>query len=116
MRFVMPYVLTSRPTFTWPVTVIEPGNAPDGAVEESQFVVEFARKDGDELEALFKDNKPVRVALKDLVVGWTGLRDEGGSELPFDQVYLDALLKVPHAVVGLWTAFLEGAGGATRKN
>ncbi|WP_322105852.1 hypothetical protein [Paraburkholderia sp. J41] len=112
----MPYVLSNRPTFTWPVKVVEPGNAPDGAVVESVFVGEFVRKDGDELEALFKENKPVRVVLKDLLVGWNGLRDESGAELSFDEQYRDALLKIPHAVVGIWTAYLEGAGGATRKN
>lgn len=112
----MPYVLTRRTTFTMQVTVSEPGNSADGSIDEFRFVAEFKRYDGDQIEALLKENKPVRAALQDLLVGWSGLHDENGRELPFNDSYRDALLKIPPAVVGLWTAFLQGSSGAARKN
>ncbi|MEM5449854.1 hypothetical protein [Paraburkholderia guartelaensis] len=112
----MAYVLSKSPTLTAKVEVTEPGNAPDGSVENFTFVAVFRRLDSDELDALLKSNKPIRTVLADLLAGWSDLRDATGQELPFTTEYRDSLLKIPHAVVGLWGAFLEAHSGAARKN
>lgn len=112
----MSYVLSKNPTFTVAVKIVEPGNAVDGQFEEHEFIAEFRRLKRDETMTLLSRNLPVYEALSDVLVGWSGLKDERGSELPFTPEYRDALLQIPHAIVGLWDAFLIGNSGAARKN
>jgi hypothetical protein len=112
----MPYVLAKKATFTEVVQVVEPGNSADGRYEAYEFVAEFKRLKREEVVGLMLENKPTYEALEELLVGWFGLKDGDGADLPFTPEYRAALLQIPHAIVGLWDAFMQGNSGATRKN
>ena len=112
----MAYVLTQRAAFTNKVVIREPGNAPDGAFVESTFVARFKWLSEDQVTDLMKENKPVRVALGDLVIDWYDLNDESGQSVPFSIDLLGQLLSRGHVAVALWESFLDGQSGALRKN
>ncbi|WP_175796332.1 hypothetical protein [Burkholderia anthina] len=112
----MAYVLAKRATFTNKVVVSEPGDAPDGAFIESTFIARFKWLSEDEIADLMKQNKPIRSALLDLVVGWYELNDESGQGIQFSSDMLTQLLGRGNVSVAMWGSFLEGQSGAPRKN
>lgn len=112
----MAYVLTQRAAFTNKVVVREPGDAPDGAFVESTFVARFKWLSDDEIAELMKQTKPVREALRDLVLGWYDLNDESGQSVSFSGDVLTQLLGRSAVTIALWESYLEGQSGAVRKN
>jgi hypothetical protein len=112
----MRFALAAHPTFTAPVSVTVPGRGDDGATETYDFVVEYLRLTTDELAELFTANKPMRDALRDLVVGWRGLQTVDGADVPFNAEHLNTLLKIPHVIPRLWDTFAGYNSGAALKN
>ncbi|KWC82762.1 hypothetical protein WL58_17990 [Burkholderia cepacia] len=112
----MAYVLTQRAAFTNKVVIREPGDGPDGAFIESTFVARFKWLSEDEIAGLMGQSKPIREALRDLILGWYDLNDESGQSVPFSDDVLTQLLARGAVTIALWESFLEGQSGALRKN
>jgi hypothetical protein len=50
------------------------------------------------------------------LVGWSGISDDAGKEIPFSQKALDQLLEVPFLAVAVLKAYMDSLKGAKRKN
>jgi hypothetical protein len=51
-----------------------------------------------------------------VLVGWSGISDDAGKEIPFSQKALDQLLEVPFLAVAVLKAYMDSLKGAKRKN
>ena len=107
----------------WPVTIMVPVD--DGKTAEQQFTVRFRLMTKSEMtdalaETVDEDMSKVFAAqdarLVDHVVGWSGLVDETGDELPFTSSALNALLDVPYVRSAIEGALWEASRGAPAKN
>ncbi|MTW11432.1 hypothetical protein GM658_12575 [Pseudoduganella eburnea] len=108
----MAFKLALTPTYRTKVTVEIPNEA--GRIEKSDFTVEFKRVNMDRVEELRK--LPQLDVLRDVVAGFSGLFDETGSEVTFNQAHLDALLAIPHALFAMADAFWTSIYKAKEKN
>ena len=77
----MAFVRKKEKTFKWPVRVEEPSETKPGKMEASEFTAIFKRVKLSELETL---NESAGVELlKKVLVGWEGVTDEDGDDIPF---------------------------------
>lgn len=108
----MAFKLAISPTFRVKVIVEMIGK--DGRKEKSDFMVDFKRCTVDQLEEI--RSKTSREALQEVVTGWSGLLDEDGLEVPFNQDTLAMVLTIAAAVHGMTDAFLNNAVSGKQKN
>jgi hypothetical protein len=119
----MAFVLKQSDSYTWPVSFDVPV---DGGRHERQTIDgEFKRlpqsKVGPmvaELQKIEDLNELERITeiAKDLLIGWSGINDDAGKEIPFSQKALDQLLEVPFLAVAVLKAYVDSVKGAKRKN
>lgn len=111
------FKITKSDTFTWPVDVSLPVDG--GRFEASTFDVTFKRLPAAEIEALSARliEKPMEAtdAVRGLVVGWSGIEDDGGP-IPFSQAALDRVLEIQRVAPAVMDAFFRANFGAARKN
>lgn len=110
------FKLKQTATFLWPVTVHIP-NA--GKFDKHTFDAEFKRLSMDELKALGEreaDGEGVD-ACRQILLGWKGVVDDDGNDVPFSESALEQLLSIPAVRLAVLQAFREATnGGARRKN
>jgi len=51
-----------------------------------------------------------------VLVGWAGINDDDGKEVPFSQGALERLLDVPMLATAIATAYFSSLSGVKRKN
>jgi hypothetical protein len=119
----MSFVLKQSETYTWPVVFDVPIDG--GRHERQTFDGEFKRlpqsKIGPmvaELQRLedLGDLERITEIAGDVVVGWSGINDDQGNEIPFSQKALQQLLEVPFLAVAVLKAYMDSIKGAKRKN
>ena len=77
----MAFVRKKDKSFKWPVEVREPSSENPGEFESSEFVAVFKRVKMSELKEM-GDTSDLPF-LKKIMVGWEGITDESGKEIPF---------------------------------
>jgi len=119
----MSFVLKQSDTYVWPVTFDVPVDG--GRHERQTFDGEFKRlpqsKIGPMVAELQKledlgDLERFTEIAADLLVGWSGINDDNGKEVPFSQKALEQLLEVPFLAVSVLKAYMDSIKGAKRKN
>jgi hypothetical protein len=119
----MSFVLKQSDTYVWPVTFDVPVDG--GRHERQTFDGEFKRlpqsKVGPMVAELQKledlgDLERFTEIAADLLVGWSGINDDNGKEVPFSQKALEQLLEVPFLAVAVLKAYMDSIKGAKRKN
>ncbi len=119
----MPFVLSQSDSYSWPVTIDIPIDG--GRFDKQTFDGEFKRlpqsKIGPMVAELQKledlgDLDRITEITRDLLVGWAGISDDSGKEIPFSQKALDQLLEVPFLAVAVLKAYMDSIKGAKRKN
>jgi hypothetical protein len=117
------FVLKQSDTYTWPVAFDVPVDG--GRHERQTFDGEFKRlpqsKVGPmvaELQRLedLGDLDRITEIASGVLVGWSGINDDAGKEIPFSQKALDQLLEVPFLAVAVLKAYMDSLKGAKRKN
>ncbi|RDK01435.1 hypothetical protein [Paraburkholderia lacunae] len=91
------------------VTVSESGRH-----EKENFKVTFRRCTNEQLDELRK--KTGREVLQDVVAGWSGITDDDGSALPFNEENFEALLQIPAVSFALVKGFWDSIVVAQEKN
>jgi hypothetical protein len=105
--------LTQKPTFT---ATVEIDIANDkGGFERNVIKATFKRANTDEAKALAELELNADV-IRAQLVGFSGLLDDNGSEVPFTEENVEALLQIPATLKPLATAFWNGNSGAKAKN
>ena len=83
----MAFVRKTVKTFKWPVKVKEPSADRAGEFDTFEFVALFKRVKLSEIEQMGDDSGlPL---LKKVLVGWEGIEDEDGNEVPFSSKELE---------------------------
>ena len=102
--------ITQTPEFTHRVKVRIPV---DGGFSEQEFDARFRVVPWDELKAL--DDDPAEQARR-IWVGWKGIVDDEGNELPFSDGLRDQLLGMLFLRIALLRTYMEAIAGVKRGN
>jgi hypothetical protein len=115
----MSFVLKQKDSYVWPVNLLLPGDG--GRREKSTFDAEFKRLPQSRLNELAKmakaeddDLTPQDIA-REILIGWSGIVDDAGKEVPFSTSALDQLLDVPSVAGQIVTAFYESYEDAKKQ-
>lgn len=125
----MAFVLKQSDSYRWPVSFKLPTDG--GKREKQSFEAEFKRlpqsrimeiqtqaqrlikaaEDGEQMEGI----SDLSVA-DEVLVGWSGIVDEDGEEVPFSKANKAALLEVPMLAASLIQSYFESLVEEKRKN
>ena len=115
----MAFVLSQSPSYKWPVEI---KIAADGGVyEKFTFDAEFKRLPSERVKEVLNP-KDSASSLSDedfcreVVLGWSGIKDDKGAEVPFSQDALEKLLKIHPAPATIATAWISSISSAKEKN
>jgi|TARA_X000001382_G_scaffold76713_2_gene53694 hypothetical protein len=114
----MAFVLKKTNSYKWPVTVDVPVDG--GKHDRVTFDVEFKDLTQSrllEIAELSSEGSLTDVEVaREVMVGWAGIQDEDGKDLPYSITKRDELLEVPMVATAIASAYLESKRGAKRKN
>ena len=111
------FKLSQSETYFWPVTVETPVSG--GKFEKANFDAEFKRLSASEKEEFRKklvDVKSDIACAKELLIGWKGIADADGSELPYSETNKEKLLEVSNTGTAVVHAFIESISKEKTKN
>lgn len=112
------FKLAQSNSYKWPVAVELPADG--GRMEKHTFDAEFKRLPQSRIKALTEQVKSGDLTdadfVKEVLVGWKGVLDESGQEVPFSEGTRDALIDVQLVSGALVGAFFESLTGGRRKN
>ena len=97
--------------YEWDVTVQSPDK---GKFKKETFTAKFknvGRKAFDDLIEAGDEN-----FVRTVLVGWSGIKDDTGSDLEFNDDNFEAILDNQFIVLGIIKAYGESMQGATEKN
>ena len=114
----MAFVLKKTNSYKWPVTVDVPVDG--GKHDRVTFDVEckdLTQSRLLEIAELSSEGSLTDVEVaREVMVGWAGIQDEDGKDLPYSITKRDELLEVPMVATAIASAYLESKRGAKRKN
>jgi hypothetical protein len=114
----MAFVLKQSDSYSWPVTFNLPVDG--GRHERQTFDGEFKRIPQSRITEIGGQIKAEEITDADLaaevLVGWSGVTDNSGAQVPFSQHALEQLLDVPMLAAAITLAYFESLQGAKRKN
>lgn len=112
------FKIVQSPTYTWPVTFNIPVDG--GRAEKQTFDGMFKRISQSRIEELRLQIERGEITdsnlAREVLVGWKGVLDDSGEEMPFSEGARDMLLDVPLVASAVVVSFLESLSGARRKN
>ncbi len=110
----MAFVRKKVKSFKWPVEVTEPSEDRPGQFDKCEFTAVFKRIKLSELEALGQESGlPL---LKKVMIGWEGVQDEAGKQIPFSSKELEAFADEVDWVKAVLTAYTSTYEGAESGN
>ena len=114
----MAFVLKQSETYSWPVTVEIPIDG--GRFDRQTFDAEFkrlpqARNNAIIAAAKAETTTDLEVA-EEVLVGWKGISDDDGKDIPYSETAKAQLLDVPGVSAALVEGYINSLLGAKRKN
>ncbi len=111
------FKIAQEPSYKWPVTVHIPKDG--GKFVKATFSAEFRALPQDEIDNVLQDirdgDRDADFATTSLI-GWSGVQDMDGSELPYSDEAKAKLTNIPYVRNALVAAFFESiSGGAARR-
>jgi hypothetical protein len=115
----MPLQLRSQsPSYRWPVVVEFPVDG--GKFDKETFDAEFKRHPQDRLREIGEKIENGSISdlelLDQVLIGWAGIFDEAGDDVPFSEVSRQKILNVPLVASAIVAAWLESLAKGKRKN
>lgn len=114
----MAFVLSQSESYTWPVVVEFPISG--GRFDKQTFDVEFKRLAQSRIREIWDAIQTGEMTDDDLcnevVVGWAGVQDAKGDEVPFSEKAKADLLNISLVASSIVTAWLDSLAKAKRKN
>lgn len=123
----MSFVLQQSESYSWPITIILPVDG--GRREKHTFDGEFKRLPQSRINEIIKLARAMELgripedeelndqgAAQEVLVGWSGIQDFDGNEIPFTQKALAELLEIPTLASQIVKAWFESIEVAKRKN
>jgi len=113
------FKIAENPTYKWPVTVQVPKDG--GKFVPATFTAELkalGQGDIDRAIAAASNGDDNADILLEVLVGWSGVQDADGTELPYSEEARAKLLDIPYVRRALVAAFFDSitSSGARRKN
>lgn len=106
--------IVKNPEFTSKVKVQVPL---EGGPQEQSFTARFRALSVSETEAFnMLTTESVSEWLRRILIGWEGVRDEDGDELPFSDAAREQLIDVPFVRMAVIAAYNAAMLGAKRGN
>lgn len=114
----MAFVLKRSGSYSWPVHFDIPVDG--GRFERQTFDCDFKQLSQSRIQELSEgignDELSALEIAAEVLVGWSGVTDDEGKEVPFSQKSLADLLEVPMLASAIVMAYFESLQGAKRKN
>ena len=114
----MAFVLKRSGSYSWPVNFDVPVDG--GRHERQTFDCEFKHLSQTRIQEITdgigKDDLSALEVASEVLVGWSGVTDDEGKEVPFSQKSMAELLEVPMLAGAIVMAYFESLNGAKRKN
>lgn len=126
----MPFVLKQSDTYSWPVSFDVPTDG--GRFIKQTFDAEFKRPTQTRIveiqEAVMKRLRAIQndqdtdgmitdlEIAEEVLVGWSGISDGEGGDVPFSEKAKEQVLNVPAVSASIVEAFFDSLKGAKRKN
>lgn len=105
-------------SYTWPVAVDMPGDG--GKRATHKFDAQFKRLSQSEIESLMRRVNSGETGdgalLAEVLLGWKGVQDEDGAELPFSEGNREKLLNVYPVRPAVVAAFFDSIRTGREKN
>lgn len=113
------FKIAQEKTYKWPVTVHIPADG--GKYIKGGFTAEFKALAQDEIDRVARagrDGDEDADLCGECLVGWSGVQDADGNDLPYSEEAKAKLLNITYVRHALLDAFFESitGGGARRKN
>jgi len=112
------FVLKQSDSYSWPVTFDIPVDG--GRHERQTFDGEFKRLSQSRITEIGEQIKAEEITdsalAAEVLIGWSGVTDDSGKDVPFSQSALQQLLDVPMLAAAITLAYFESLQGAKRKN
>ena len=83
----MAFVRKKVNSYPWPVVVKRPSEKNPGEFESAEFVITFKRLSQTQLND-FQESSDQKKALLEIVLGWSEILEEDGTEVPFSKATL----------------------------
>ena len=104
------FKITLDPTYTIPVEIDLPGQNP-----RPSFDANFRRLSKPEYRALMDSGKSPSEIAGEVLVGWKGVVDGEGREIPFSKDALESLLDILPVADSIFLAFIASVNLALKK-
>jgi hypothetical protein len=102
----MAFVLKQSASYTWPVPLLIPVDG--GRREKHSFDAEFKRLPQTRIDEIIRlarmidagkgereDEETMAKVPREILIGWSGISDDTGKEIPFSESALGQLLEIP---------------------
>ena len=114
----MAFVLKKSGSYSWPVHFDIPVDG--GRFERQTFDCEFKQISQTRIREISvgigSDGMTDADVAAEVLVGWSGVTDDNGKDVPFSQSALADLLEVPMLAGAIVLAYFDSLQGAKRKN
>jgi len=123
----MAFVLKQSASYTWPITLIIPVDG--GRREKYTFDGEFRRLPQTRINEIIKVARAMernrgnddemledQDAAREILMGWSGVVDDDGKDIPFSESALGQMLEIPTVAGQIVKAWFESLDTAKRKN
>ena len=108
----MPLVFKKVTEYDWEVTVQSPEK---GKFKKEIFTAKF-KNIGRKAFAKLVEEEDDENFVKSVLVGWSGIKDDNGNEIPFNDENFELITDNHFIVKGIIEAFGESMKGASEKN
>ena len=121
----MAFVLSKSASYTWPVRIIL---AIDGGHRDREtFDAEFRRLPQSRINEIVRQARAAergrgdyeiedQQVARELLVGWSGVYNDEGNDVPFSEAALNQLLEIPTVAAQIIGAWFDSLSEAKRKN
>lgn len=114
----MPFVLSQKSSYTWPVKYEYPKDG--GRFEPVEFNAEFKRLPQSRLDEIHKAAKNGTLEdislIEEVLLGWSAIKTTSGDEFECNDANRSILLDLPGMRAAIVNAFAISITGAPRKN
>ena len=107
-------VVEQLPDTKWPVAVSQPIDG--GKVEQHEFTAVFKPMSQRDYDQAIKKGESDAQFIRSFLVGWEGLQDEDGNDIPFKPDFIDELMQFPFVRTGIIRAYQQMVSGIAAKN
>ncbi len=121
------FAIVKNPTYSWPVEVQTPDPAKPGKWKTQTFIGHFKKLSDPDFRSAIEPLTDTSLTseeryerenafIGDVLVGWEGITDEGGTPLAFTAEHLTAVLEMTEVRAGLFEAAFNSRRKAAAKN